>query len=542
MRIVLSFVGLIGLVLGAVLSPAATSAQSAPAPHGLYAVSAIGINSLYMTAKMPLPQVGIQGGFGQFQKMFASRDGAHLFVSGPTSDWMRSMVAVFDRTPTNTVRLQFTQNMPVSGNLVAISPDGQHLYFARSYCPASNCMYVLDVSGSSLMLESTQLPITAHWILAAAVSPDNSVIYVLGTDDTYFRIVYVQRYSAVSHQPIGSPIYVGPQSNMVSTSMVVGPDGRVWVTNPGNASYQAADAGHTLSVIETNGSVWSLDLGTTGTVPQSLAIRPDGRYVYAGNHWGGNVVVVDTTPTPHVMAHIDLGNPNGGDPKYLAMTPDGTTVYVSENSPNTSGQYPVAVINTTANSRVLPDILTLPNARSALVVAPFPASFGVGDDYPATMSSSQCSGGICYMASAPFPTSYNDPWLEYSRQCVSFAAWRLYRDGHPVPNDSSGNPIHGFAYQWSGWPTSYPTHVSFDTTPHVGDIAQWNAGDSYWSFPNAIASNLPDHAHGGVGHVAYITSMEADNTIWVEDYNFNLDGNYRAPLHLHGATHYLKFQ
>jgi surface antigen/uncharacterized protein YraI len=83
-------------------------------------------------------------------------------------------------------------------------------------------------------------------------------------------------------------------------------------------------------------------------------------------------------------------------------------------------------------------------------------------------------------------------------QCTSFAAWEIRNDGiyHPHTPD-----FHGNAQSWVT--DSGATVVS---TPHVGDIAEWDAGV---------------HGAGGVGHVAYVAAVYPDdNEILVYEYNW----------------------
>jgi surface antigen len=116
----------------------------------------------------------------------------------------------------------------------------------------------------------------------------------------------------------------------------------------------------------------------------------------------------------------------------------------------------------------------------------------------------------CGAAATPLPTfnPTNYPWPtqdgwvldghgSYQGECVSFAAWAVRTDGraHTKSTDFLGN-----ANLWTG--------AYVDTTPQVGDIAQWDAGRN---------------GAGSAGHVAYVTAVNTNGTITITEYNW---GNF----------------
>jgi surface antigen len=101
-----------------------------------------------------------------------------------------------------------------------------------------------------------------------------------------------------------------------------------------------------------------------------------------------------------------------------------------------------------------------------------------------------------------YPWPAQDGWVSdghgyYQGECVSFAAWVLRSDG--LAHTRSPNFL-GNANQWAG--------AYLDATPHIGDVAQWDAN-----------YNGAD----SVGHVAYVTAVNANDTITVTEYNW---GNF----------------
>lgn len=96
-----------------------------------------------------------------------------------------------------------------------------------------------------------------------------------------------------------------------------------------------------------------------------------------------------------------------------------------------------------------------------------------------------------------------DRWNFYTRECTSFAAWRINNDlGVPFSNYYKG--VHwGNANNWDD--AARAAGIPVDTTPNAGDIAVFNGGvDGASSF----------------GHVAYVLSV-GSGQVQVEDYNWS---------------------
>ena len=103
-------------------------------------------------------------------------------------------------------------------------------------------------------------------------------------------------------------------------------------------------------------------------------------------------------------------------------------------------------------------------------------------------------------ANAPLD-AYIDPWGLYTRECVSYVAWKIHSTGRYVPH-------FGGAGNANQWPSTAARHgISSGSTPKAGAAAVMNIG--YY------------------GHVMYVESVNGDGTITVSDYNFAWDGLYR---------------
>jgi YVTN family beta-propeller protein len=109
-----------------------------------------------------------------------------------------------------------------------------------------------------------------------------------------------------------------------------------YITNAGS---------NTVSVIDTATNTITATV-PVGSNPNGVAVTPDGTKVYVANSDWDNVFAIDTvsvidTAINNVTATVDVG----GSPSGVAVTPDGTKVYVTNDGSNT-----VSVIDTATNN------------------------------------------------------------------------------------------------------------------------------------------------------------------------------------------------
>lgn len=108
-----------------------------------------------------------------------------------------------------------------------------------------------------------------------------------------------------------------------------------------------------------------------------------------------------------------------------------------------------------------------------------------------------------------------DPWNFYWGECVSYAAWMVrtttaYTDFVNNWNHNGVTAHYGNAYQWQA--AAVMSGIPVDTVPAVGSIALHVQGVTSYR----------------VGHVAFVTGVNADGTINVSEYNF-------AGRHIYGT-------
>jgi len=100
-------------------------------------------------------------------------------------------------------------------------------------------------------------------------------------------------------------------------------------------------------------------------------------------------------------------------------------------------------------------------------------------------------------ANAPLD-AYTDDWGMYTRECVSFAAFKVAASGRSMP--------YGFgnAIQWPG--AARGRDIPVDSSPKAGDVAIWPVG--YY------------------GHAMYVYSVGGDGSLFIGEYNYDWTGRY----------------
>lgn len=117
-------------------------------------------------------------------------------------------------------------------------------------------------------------------------------------------------------------------------------------------------------------------------------------------------------------------------------------------------------------------------------------------------------------ANAPLD-AYVDNWGLYTRECVSYVAWKIHSTGRFVPHFGG----RGNANQWPDTTARYG--IPNGSTPKAGAAAVQYVG--YY------------------GHVMYVESVNGDGTITVSDYNLAWDGLYRKYTRSASGLTYIYF-
>lgn len=120
------------------------------------------------------------------------------------------------------------------------------------------------------------------------------------------------------------------------------------------------------------------------------------------------------------------------------------------------------------------------------------------------------------LANSDYYNPVVDPWGMYSRQCVSYTAWKVYQKNGYMPYwGGVGN-----ANQWPG--NARAAGIPTGSTPRAGSVGVITAGQ--------------------YGHVVWVESVNADGTINISQYNeLNAGGpgwgNYSERYNVHPGTY-----
>ena len=112
-----------------------------------------------------------------------------------------------------------------------------------------------------------------------------------------------------------------------------------------------------------------------------------------------------------------------------------------------------------------------------------------------------------------------DPWSFYKGQCTSFVAWRLNNRNHINFTNHYKGQHFGNANSWDN--AARAAGISVTGTPHVGDVAQSNAGT--------------------YGHVAWVSAV-GSTTVTVEEYNYLHSDRYDTRTVSKGSFNYIHFR
>jgi surface antigen/peptidoglycan hydrolase CwlO-like protein len=113
-----------------------------------------------------------------------------------------------------------------------------------------------------------------------------------------------------------------------------------------------------------------------------------------------------------------------------------------------------------------------------------------------------CGGGYSgpwNWCNAPLD-AYVDNWGMYTRECVSYTAFKVWASGRHMPYWGG----RGNANQWDD--NARAAGMGVDSNPKAGDVAVWPIG--YY------------------GHVMYVEAVRPNGDIYISEYNFDWTGRY----------------
>jgi sugar lactone lactonase YvrE len=271
-------------------------------------------------------------------------------------------------TATGAVLWTATGAGQTQSNSIALSPDGSTVYITgEKQCddaPPTSCYLTTAYDAATgAILWTEEVPLSSYGGTAdsIAVSPDGSTVYVTGTENppgtanTWYRTI---AYDAATGATDWSAHYAGP-FYAYANSVVASASG-VFVTGYVGTSPGSPVSFRTIAYSAATGTrLWLAPPlpANPRNGNNSLALSPDGSTVYMagaigqGSQGKGSfgTVAYDAATGAQVWKAI-FNNPNGGGAAGLAVSPDGSTVYVAGPSIGLAGEQPLQYITLAYNA------------------------------------------------------------------------------------------------------------------------------------------------------------------------------------------------
>ena len=272
----------------------------------------------------------------------------------PSGD--KAYVANFDSNEVSVVdmiTLQATKPIPVGLNpkAIVVTPDGKRAYVANQ---GENSISIIDLTTDTVL---NTLPANRSDPSVLALSPDSSVLYVLGSGDRFVTVVDTDTN-------LSTRIETGEDPLAVAFSL------------DGTLAYIANQGANTMSVFDTTTfpPIKLTDVAV-GLAPRSVAVSPDDAKVYVANFLDSTISVINTATNQaastlddssartapilerpiHVQATIVI--PGAAGPWNILVVPSSTVPVFSSTGSSSAGPSNAAtsaptalVINRTSNN------------------------------------------------------------------------------------------------------------------------------------------------------------------------------------------------
>ena len=296
----------------------------------------------------PLSPPVVAAGTAPQEGVAVSPDAKSVYVSDFSANFTSGQVSQYDVGPGGALSPKSRPTVAAgdSPRGVAVGPDGQSVYVANFASPGSVSQYDVG-AGGELLPKSPPTVATPGFSEGVAVSPDGKSVYVVN----FLVFSDGSDGSTISQFDVGTGGKLLPKSPPTVPSSGRGPIG-IAVSPDGRSVYVA-----NFAVFPTGpgGTVSQYDVGPDGALspkspatvdgpgnPREVAVNPDGKSVYVTTTGLGGVLQYDVGAGGALQAKSPFLVPAGANPDGVAVSPEGKSVYVTNVLSDDVSQYDVS--------------------------------------------------------------------------------------------------------------------------------------------------------------------------------------------------------
>ncbi len=263
------------------------------------------------------------------QAITFSPDGRKAYVASNGAVFMINAVTNRAAVPNTTL----PTSLPAVSNGIVASPDGKRVYVTAGAAGifALDAALIQKISAESISGLTAGGGTTLDSPQGLAISPDGLRLYA--SDNRPGGTVSMVNIASQSVTQL--PAFGG---NFAPLGIAAGPDGKYVYATVADSTFVAPDYVQVLDAL-TGAVITQISLGAAAT-PTGIAITPDGSTAYVSNQRANSVSVISTVRNMVLPPPITGFN----SPEGIAISPDGRKVFVASKGDNT-----VKVIDTASN-------------------------------------------------------------------------------------------------------------------------------------------------------------------------------------------------
>jgi YVTN family beta-propeller protein len=417
-----------------------------------------------------------------------SPDGKHAYASGGGSDVVHTYT-VYDGllNASGDITIGTTTANPFPTGL-SISPDGKTLYVANNL---TNNIAIVNIATKTV----TTTVAVGTYPYTTLISKDGKTVYVSNWGDGTISVLDTKT------QAIVSTIAVGKHPN----ALALGPDERLFVADANSDAISVIDTNSNKTVRTISVSLYAH--APYGSSPESIAVSPNGQFLYVVNSGNNDVVVValrhdwrteslSDWKTKSILGEI----PTAWYPSSVVLSKDGNVLYITNAKGRGAGPN---------DKKYSPN----PTRKNAPIVN---AITGYNDGY-CTCTFDQYSGSMIVGTLSTISTPglgllrlYSD---QVSRNDHVGDTSTLVRDpGNPIPVPGGTSPIKHVIY-------IVKENRTYDQV--FGDMQQGNNDPALTLFGQQNTPNL----HKLTEHYGIFDNFYADAEVSADGHNWTDSAN-----------------